>query len=151
MLTVYAKAYCRADADDFSGMYWVRTVTKIPRVIADDISPWWTTCQKRAMHSRGAANELERQAMCSMRGRHAAARRPDHPEAARPGDGLDRRQRSWAAPTPEALRVRRLPGGDGVRGQSGGARGGGTAPPGFLRSLQPGGRHAVDARGGRVV
>jgi hypothetical protein len=35
-------------------------VTKIPRVIADDISPWWTTCQNRAMHSRGGSNELER-------------------------------------------------------------------------------------------
>src|SRR6476620_6244646 len=37
MFTVYAKAYCRAVADDFSGMYWVLTVTRIPRVSAEDI------------------------------------------------------------------------------------------------------------------
>src|SRR5262249_30350716 len=37
MVTVYANAYWRAVADDFSGMYRLRTVTKIPRVNADDI------------------------------------------------------------------------------------------------------------------
>ena len=127
-------------------MYWLRTVTKIPRVSADDISPWWTTCQKREMHSRGGSHGLERQTLCSLRGRHAAPRRGYHPQAAGPGFGLEHGVRSGSAAPAQAFRVRRLPGRDGVRRQGGRGGRGGAAPSRLLRPLQPRRRDVVDSR-----
>src|SRR6185436_2126495 len=144
MVTVYAYANCRAVADDFSGMYWVRTVTKIPRVSADDISPWWTTCQKRAMHSRGGSHGLERETLRSLRGRYAAPRRGGHRQTAGPGLRLEHALRSGSAALTQALRVRRLPGRDGVRRQDRRGRRRGAAPSRLLRPLQQGRRDAVD-------
>src|SRR6516162_10444024 len=83
MVTVYANAYCRAEADERSGMYWVRTVTRMPRVSIDDID-WQTpreraktarciqavVCQREAAHDPGP--KAQRTAVRPLQARHPA-------------------------------------------------------------------------------